>query len=143
MSSLEESVQNLADSITYLANVILNIGHKPLPIPGEMSIRVTGESEMGLIFVVEIPAEPDTDVVNRRLTCSFDNKADQVLDIPGRDAATTDEMHGDQDATGTLSLINIDDAGNQSEARVQTFVLTDTIAPAKPGEMQVRVTGEE
>jgi len=41
-----------------------------------------------------------------------------------------------------VSLVDIDDAGNRSAAREQTFTVTDTMAPPVPGTIGLEVTGE-
>jgi len=115
----------------------------PLPMPGAMIVNITGESENNMLkFTVDIPDESTADVVKRVLTVDVDGtKTGQ--EFPGRDAAVSNEFQGDQGATVMLSLVNVDDADNKSEARELMVTLTDTLAPPMPGEFGITVTGEE
>ena len=48
--------------------------------------------------------------------------------------ATSAEFEVPQNANVDLRLIYVDDAGNHSQPRLQSFVAVDTIAPDAPGE---------
>lgn len=136
--SLEDAINRLAAAVERL------IPHQP-PRPGILSIRVTSErfTDMAdkLKFVVEVPAA-EGDVVKRKVAVTSPDGTVVELELAGKDAAETSEFEVDQDATVKVSCVNVDDAGNESEAREQEFVVRDTIAPAAPGELGIRVTGE-
>ena len=98
---------------------------------------------MKLTFEILLPVLPiPHDVLTRRLSYSIAGG-----DVVTVDMATTDVLlpglAGEDGDTLSVTLVDIDDAGNSSEAREQEFVLSDTIPPAQPGEIGVRVTGEE
>lgn len=113
----------------------------PPAMPGVMHTILTAEENDMLLFDVMLPAPGATDVVKRELTLTFEGQEPQVLELAG--AATQVSSKGPQDTKLTLSLVDIDDAGNRSDARVQDALLADVIPPAQPGEMQIVVTGEE
>ena len=94
-----------------------------------------------LKFVVAVPAA-EGDVVKRNLAVTLPDGSVQTAELPGKDAAESAEFEVPQDSEVKVSCVNVDDAGNESEPRVQSFVIADTIAPAVPGELGVRVTGE-
>lgn len=95
-------------------------------------------------FKVVLPVLEDKDVVSRELAVQVADLPPIVLNV---DVAATevvgDELVGEQGASVSLSLVDVDDAGNRSEASVLSVVLSDTFPPAKPGEMGVIATGEE
>jgi len=123
---------------------------EPPPMPGTLGITFTGEFQvtigdeiMDLIkFKVAVPAEATGDVLKRTGSVTFANGTVTPFEVSGKDAAESEEFSGDQDSTVIVSLVNVDDAGNESPARVQSFVLVDTIAPPEPGEIGLFVTGE-
>ena len=93
-----------------------------------------------LSYEVTLPVVPaGSDVVAQRLDVTIDGvTASQspelgVLVVP---------VEAPQDSAVALSLVYLDDAGNQSQASVRDFVATDTIVPAAPGEMTVTLVGE-
>lgn len=93
-----------------------------------------------LIYSAKIPVSETSDVVSQELTVSVDG-ADSTTTHP-KEGGTV-EFRAADNASVTLTLVAIDDAGNRSEARVQSFTATDTIAPAQPGEIEVTLVGEE
>jgi len=115
-----------------------------LTLPGEMKTRLIGERRILnmdiLSYEVTLPVVPaGSDVVAQRLDVTIDGvTASQspelgVLVVP---------VEAPQDSAVALSLVYLDDAGNQSQASVRDFVATDTIVPAAPGEMTVTLVGE-
>ena len=92
-------------------------------------------------FKVLLPALTDSDVVNRELSVQVgDLPPDVRVLLP--DAVEATDYSGPQDAPVRLSLTDIDDAGNRSEASTLDVVLADVFAPAKPGELAIIETGE-
>lgn len=95
-----------------------------------------------LSFVLIVPAAEDKDVVNRKLTVTLPDGSVQTADVPGSEVAESAEFEVPQDATVNAVCVNVDDAGNESEPRVQDLVIRDTFAPKAPGEIGVRVVSE-
>lgn len=109
--------------------------------PGKIYILVTGERAMAITFKVVLPPVSAPDVVKRELSVKIGD-ADPIFTELAADATEVDELEGAQDAEVEVSLVDIDDAGNRSEASVATAVLADTFAPPKPGELGIELTGE-
>jgi len=95
-----------------------------------------------LIYAVTAAASADADVVERRLTIEIAGEPPVSKTFGGSDT-NLGEIAVPQDATATLSLVDVDDAGNPSEPAVFEFTAVDTIAPAKPGEFGVTLVREE
>mgnify|MGYP003581273901 CR=1 FL=1 len=80
---------------------------------------------------VLLPAVADPDVESRELSVDVGGT---VVEVRPLDKGTPDtELLLDQDAAVHLSLIDVDHAGNRSEASVFDFVVSDTVPPAQPG----------
>lgn len=94
-----------------------------------------------LSFVLSVPAA-EGDVVSRKLALTMPDGTVVSSEVPGKDAADSETFEVPQDSVVKVSCVNVDDAGNESEPRVQEFTIADTIPPAQPGEIGVRVTGE-
>lgn len=111
--------------------------------PGKIIVHVIGELNMSdkLSFVVYLPPKAAPDVVSRELRVEIGDTL-QVLEL---DADTSEvlSLSGHQGASVTLSLVDIDDAGNRSEASVLQTELIDTIAPPKPGTLGVEIVAED
>ena len=114
--------------------------------PGLVFLVVTGEFKKGhthmLRFKLVLPAPGASDVVNRKLTLQIGSAEPESLQLPG-DAVESQEFEGQDNDTVSGQLVDVDDAGNESEARTFSFVLVDTLAPPQPGEIGLVVTGEE
>lgn len=110
-------------------------------MPGVLEVIQTEKENDMLLFDVILPSPGAGDVVKRELTIARDGVDPIVLETDGDAAALSSKAP--QDSELTLTLVDIDDAGNRSEPRVQTVTLADTIAPPQPGEMGIVVTGEE
>ena len=95
-----------------------------------------------LIYSVNAAAPADADVVERRLTISVAGAEPVVKTFSGSEISLG-EIAVPQDATATLSLVDVDDAGNPSEPAVFEFVAADTLAPAQPGQFGVTLVREE
>jgi len=109
--------------------------------PGMVYIRVISEDGSMLNFVLNLPPMGASDVVSRELTVKVGESDPVVSQLPGS-AITSESMSGADNAPVVGQLVDIDDAGNRSEAREFSFVLLDTLAPPIPGEISIMVTGE-
>lgn len=112
--------------------------------PGPLRLVITGEDPMAdkILFQVVLPPKSAADVVRRELLVSFADGTEDLIELTASDTVT-ENLKGDQDSDVTLSLVDIDDAGNRSEPSVATFTLQDTVAPPQPGELGIKITGEE
>lgn len=95
-----------------------------------------------ILFQVVLPPKSAADVVRRELLVSFADGTEDLIELAASDTVS-ETFKGDQDSEVTVSLVDIDDAGNRSEASVATFTLLDSVAPPAPGELGIQVTGEE
>lgn len=110
-----------------------------LPQPGRITVQLLREELNMLVYSAVLPTPTDADVVSQELTVDIDGVPTTSTESVG----ATVTIKAPDNANVTLTLVNIDDASNRSEPRVQSFVATDTIAPAAPGEIAVTLTGEE
>lgn len=115
--------------------------------PGLLKLRITGEKAQDgmdkLQFLIDVPGEATpTDVVSREATVTVGDQLPQSSEVAGSAEAHLGPFEAEEGAAVSVSVVNIDNAGNRSEARVASFVLADTIAPAAPGEIGLRVVGE-
>jgi hypothetical protein len=60
--------------------------------------------------------------------------APEILEVAG--------FQAEKNTTVAVSLTDIDEDGNRSEPRLQTFTVKDTMAPPMPGEIGLIVTGQ-
>lgn len=117
----------------------------PPPRPGVVSIHVAAEDETMLTFVVAMPAqtEQEFDVVSRKLEIIVGGATLEPQEIP---VATVEvgPFQGQQGDAVVIRCWNVDDAGNVSEtASLFEATLLDTFAPPAPGQLGIRVTGEQ
>lgn len=109
--------------------------------PGLVFISLKqGENGM-LKFVLVLPEAGASDVVSREVRFSVGTELYETV-LEGT-AVETQEFSGNDGDAVTGSLVDVDDAGNKSEAREFVFTLVDNLAPPQPGEVGLRVTGEE
>lgn len=99
------------------------------------------ESNM-LVYGVSAAAPVDSDVVERRLTVDVED-SEPVTTTFGGDVTELGEVKVERDAVVTLSLVDVDGSGNVSEPATFSFVATDTIPPARPGEFGVTLLRQE
>lgn len=116
-----------------------------LSSPGPLRFKLTGEkgTAMGdvISFKVVLPTLADESVVSRELTVTVGDAA-PVVQTVDKAATEVDGLSGAQDATFTLSLVDIDEAGNRSQPSTLTDVLKDVFPPATPGVLSIAETGE-
>lgn len=134
--AMEGIAETVADMECSLADMRFS-----LSIPGSLTLRLLEKKMSTISFKVLLPTLLDTDVVKRELTV-------QIADLPpavetlDADAVESANYSGPQDAPVHLSLTDVDDAGNRSEASVLDAALVDVFPPAKPGELSLVETGE-
>jgi hypothetical protein len=95
-----------------------------------------------ILFQVTLPAPGAADVVARELTMQVGGEAPVAVPVVVGQAVV-DGLKAPQDSSVTLSLVDVDDAGNRSLPSIFQFVAQDTLAPPQPGELGVVMTGEE
>lgn len=109
--------------------------------PGPMFLTVTQEIDSMLKFHIALPQPGASDVVARRLTVQIGEAEAVIYDLDGK-ALQSETLEGQDVDNVTASLVDIDDAGNESSPSTGSFVLVDTIAPPQPGVMGLVVTEE-
>lgn len=109
--------------------------------PKNVSITISdGENNM-LNFVLNLPAPGAPDVVSRELKVNFGGN--DYVEVLSGDSIKSANYLGEDNAVVTVSLVDIDDAGNRSDASESTFTLVDTIAPPAPGAIGLTVVSED
>lgn len=110
--------------------------------PGLVFLKAVREENGMLVFNLALPPVGAPDVVTRKVVVTVGSGDPQTFDLSASDLVTPELSGSDNDpVVGTL--VDTDDAGNASPAREFSFVLTDTIAPAQPGEVGINVLREE
>ncbi len=113
-----------------------------LQMPGPVFLVKRSQGEDGMLnFVLDLPVASASDVVSRIVKVQIADGAVSEFALGAADVVTP-ELQGADGAAVIGSLVDVDDAGNVSPAREFSFVLVDTIAPAQPGEISLRVTSE-
>lgn len=127
-----------AENETLLYDLLLRLGHTKT-----ITIVCIGESVMAdkILFNIVLPLKAAPDVVEREVVIKIGD-VDTQLNIPG-DQTLIEAYEGDQGALVTVSLIDIDDAGNRSPASVATIELLDTFPPPAPGQIGLEIFDEK
>jgi hypothetical protein len=99
-------------------------------------------SDMGLVYSVKCAAPVDADVVERRLAVKVNDAVLPVKVYDGQAVDLGELSFGDNDEV-TLTLTDVDDAGNVSEPAVLQFTAKDTVPPSTPGGFSVALVREE
>lgn len=96
-----------------------------------------------LTYQVSVAPAVDADVKERLLSVYVG--ADEPREVRRFEATATDlgEIHVEQDTAVKLVLVDVDDAGNQSEPAVLEFVAVDTLPPSQPGALGVTLVREQ
>ena len=82
------------------------------------------------------PTPAGTDITTLEFRVQIDG-ADSTLEGAVQDLgpeALSAEFEGPENALASLSLTYVDNAGNRSAPRTQTFTVLDDIAPSAPGD---------
>lgn len=124
-----------------LKNTIKRILGKAVPKPKLVRLVITKENGIMLEFKLVLPVPGAVDVVGRELTVKVAD-GEAVTQTVAADVLEVAGFSGADNAAVEVSLVDVDDAGNKSEARVQTFTLVDNLAPPVPGEIGLQVTNE-
>lgn len=124
--------------------VCLRTGWSWLATPVGLSVVKLRSDIMAnnLRYSVSVAAPVDADVVKRVLTVGVDYTDRDPVEFDG---TTTDlgEIVVPQDSQVTLTLVDVDDAGNESEPARLAFTATDTLPPQQPGALGVMLVSEE
>ncbi|MCU0871475.1 MAG: hypothetical protein MUE50_03945 [Pirellulaceae bacterium] len=114
------------------------------PCPGPVTIRVAVEdSEMLTFFVdLQLKTEAEFDVVKRIVRVSVAGVPVDAVEVPV-EMLEVGPFNGQQGDAVSVECFNVDDAGNVSETgSTLEAVLQDTFAPPAPGQIGLRVVGE-
>jgi hypothetical protein len=109
--------------------------------PGLVGLKVTQEVNNMLRFVLVLPPIGASDVIDRELMVQISGQLPAVEHVPPS-VVESGEYEGNDGDSISGHLVDIDDAGNRSEPSPFSFTLADTIAPPAPGEIGIRLTGE-
>ena len=116
---------------------------KTVAVPVGLSAILLRSLPMSDVLTYQVSVGPavDHDVVSRELSCVIDAGEPVVSSFPG---STIDLglVSAPQGASVILALVDIDDAGNRSDAATLEFVAADTLPPASPGSFGVTLVGE-
>lgn len=100
---------------------------------------------MAQVYTATLAPKTAADVVSHEVTLSgatFLTGDPAVQTFPDGTVATG-EFKADDGVAFSTSYVQIDDAGNRSEAIVQTFTAIDDIAPGAPTELGLTHVREE
>lgn len=101
------------------------------PQPGPINAILKEEPMAGvLVYDVQLPPLAEADVSLRKLTVKVGDVSEE---FELENERTSFEIKVPQGSDVSLSLVNIDDAGNVSPASEQSFLAQDTIPPDAPG----------
>lgn len=125
--------------LKFICKLIERLTRPPRP---KLVTLIVSEKENGMLkFVLSLPQAGAADVVARKLVVKV-GEAEAVAFELAADAFESQEFICADSTLVSGSLVDVDDAGNESPASEFSFVIVDTIAPPQPGEVGVRVTGE-
>ena len=119
-----------------------------LPVPGPLEPRLKAErNDNMLVYTAGIPALSEAEqaqvTAGELVSIRFRDNKGVVTDLPV-DAAESPEFTAADDEEVTISLTNVDNAGNESTAVTQTFAAKDTIPPEAPGGFgEIKLVREE
>jgi hypothetical protein len=112
----------------------------PRPMVSKITAQKWENNMSTLVFDVSLPPKAAPDVAKRLLTVVINGSTEVLELLP--DASVYTGLQGPQDASVSLSLVDLDDAGNSSPPSELAFVLLDTVPPPQPGMLGVSVTAE-
>ena len=96
---------------------------------------------MGLIYDIQVPVPTAFDVTKRVVKIKVDDHESEFTLSNVETVLTTQPIK--EGCVVTLSVKNIDNAGNESEwSDPYTFTATDTLAPPKSGPVSAVLVGE-
>jgi hypothetical protein len=111
--------------------------------PGPVLIIITGEDTMAdlITFNIVLPPVGAPDVVVRELTISIEGK-DTIVQNVDPIVTIISDLSGPQGAEVSVSLIDVDDAGNRSAQANASIILADNFGPSTPDQIGFELTGE-
>ena len=117
--------------------------NKLVGVPVGLSVTLLGGNEMAdvLTYQVSVGLPVSHDVVQRELSFVIDG-AEPVVAVFSNDTTDLGTVNVPEGANVVLSLVDIDNAGNRSDAAVLAFEAVDTLPPAVPGSFGVTLVGE-
>jgi hypothetical protein len=144
--ALEDEARRIADALEGILEILADAAPPLLPQPQPFTVRLISERREGdmdlLTYEATLPTVPPaTDVASQVFSVTANGTAqpEQTLDK----TATAATFEVPQAASVDLALVYVDDGGNRSAPRTQSFVANDTIAPDAPGEFgEVRLVSE-
>lgn len=113
---------------------------KPIRTPGPITLKIEGEEMDNLRVEVDSTADPDTET---RVVTVDRKDGSPVETIGPYPIATPQSFLVPQNSTVTITVQDTDDSGNVSPVTSQDIMVTDTVAPAAPGQIGLAVKGEE
>lgn len=108
--------------------------------PGKVFLVLYSENDGMLDFKLILPAPSASDVVARRLSLQIGQNTPLEIGLMVDEEAPV--YAGEEGDVISGSLVDIDDADNESPPRDFEFTLRDTIAPGQPGELGIEVIRE-
>lgn len=118
-------------------------GHRGLNTPVGLKVEKVRSNSMADTMTYQVSAGTPVsgDVVSRFLTVVVNGVEYSSTEYVGPVTAFG-SISVPQDSNVTVTLVDVDDAGNKSEPAVYTFVAADTVPPAQPGLLGVTLVGE-
>jgi hypothetical protein len=116
---------------------------RALKRPGPLYVFVEAQDMSSMRLLVALPplSGADDDVESREISVKIGEGKPAVTALDRN--ATEFRFTAPRNAMARLALVDIDSSGNRSEASSRDVPVTDTIAPARPGELTVTVEGQE
>lgn len=129
----------------YLVCELLQISHRYSRLLRPINFRVTKlnkGADMSLVYSVTCNPPVDYDVVLRKLSVTVNN-GETVEKSYSANTTNFGEFKFKEGDQVTLSLVDIDGAGNVSEPATVSFVAMDTIPPVAPTGLNVVLVRQE
>lgn len=109
--------------------------------PGKLRVIPISERRSGsmadtIVFNVLLPPKSAPDVVARKLTVTVGDAETVTLDV-STEQISVDGLEGPEGSSVTLSLVDVDNAGLESQPSSVTVTLADTFPPPAPGQIGV------
>lgn len=137
-ATLAREIRNRFDQVDDRVNDLLLKSR-----PGPILIIITGEDTMAdlVTFNIILPPVGAPDVVVREITISIENQGNISQNLAA-DVTCIPDLTGPQNSRVLVTLVDVDDAGNRSEAAQAECFLTDNFAPPSPQQIGFQITNE-
>lgn len=109
--------------------------------PAELVANLVEENMDTLKYAVSVAAPTDPDVESRKFTVAVDGVAGETK-VLGSNATDLGVVEVPQGSKVKLTLVDVDDANNESAPLVFEFDALDTLPPSSPTGFAVTLTGE-